>query len=650
MRWCSRVVICAVLAACNTNGPGGDGQSDGGIDMPEDTDTDGTADDDDYDADSGEAPLDLGAADDGATPPEICADAGPEGFDIPTDDTCMTEPAVGVFTPFVEWHKQDWSVSPGSNESVTTPIVVQLTDDNGDFIIDNDDTPDIAYVTYNSEGMLRAIAGDGSAEVLSVPVPSFNRQTGISAADIDADGIVEIIGIGSNGVVMAFEHTGDLKWESVSISSHIVTHDNTAAISDIDGDNIPEIIAGRAILSAAGQLLAAGEHGRGSAGNAGALSFAVDVNDDGDQEVVVGNALYRPDGSAIWHNEEADGFPAVADFDLDTVPEIVVVEGGRVRLQRSTDGVVQWTESIPGGNGGPPTVADFDGDGFPEIGVAGRDSYTVFEGDGTQLWTNVTQDFSSGITGSAVFDFEGDGVADVVYADETRLWVYAGHNGAVKLEFSEHSSGTRIEYPIIADVDGDEQVEIAFVSEQYQSNVRGLTVVGDANGSWQPGRKIWNQHAYYLTNIDDDGTVPAAPTQNWTTYNNFRSGHMGPNDGLAIPGVELFGEACELGCNETGNRIVWIQVGNGGAGELSTEVEVDVFGVDAGGEETLLDTIAFDSGLPAGKVTAGLPVEVDPVAWPEVRARARASETLCNNEPATYELVLTPCPELPPAG
>lgn len=642
----SAAVTCALAVACGSDGTGDSGIDPSGIGGVETGGT-GSVDDDDLDPDNWPE-TGTGVADDGAGPPEVCPDDGPVGFVIPTDPTCMTEPSVGVFTPVVEWTKGQWSEVPGSQESVTTPIVVQLSDDNGDAVIDENDTPDIAYVTYGGTGMLRAMSGDGTREVLSVPVGGFDRTTGIGAADIDGDGIVEILGVNNDKRVIAFEHTGEVKWHSDGLGGHACENENTPAISDVDGDGVPEIVVGRAILDASGMIVAAGEHGRGCHSTAGAFSFAVDVDGVGDQEVVVGNALYRSDGSAVWYNGLSDGFPAIADFDLDGVPEIVVVYAGHVRLQQSTNGVQLWTANIPGGNGGPPTIADFDGDGFPEIGVAGANSYTVFEGDGTQTWTNVTQDLSSGITGSAVFDFEGDGVADVVYADETRLWVYAGNDGSVKLELDQHSSGTRLEYPVIADVDGDDQVEIAFVNEEYQANYRGLTVVGDANGSWQPGRKIWNQHAYHITNVADDGTVPAAPLQNWKQYNNFRSGHTGPNDGLAIPGLELFSEVCELGCGETGLRAVWVQLGNGGAGELSTTVEVDVFGIDENGNEVLIETLVFEPPLSAGAVTDGLRVDVDPQLFDQVRARARAEETVCNDANAELQVAIEPCDEPPP--
>ena len=57
-------------------------------------------------------------------------------------------------------------------------------------------------------------------------------------------------------------------------------------------------------------------------------------------------------------------------------------------------------------------------------------------------------------------------MADAVYADEINLYVYSGADGTVKLKFEDHNSGTRLEQPVITDVDGDGQVEIAFVSEE----------------------------------------------------------------------------------------------------------------------------------------------------------------------------------------
>src|SRR5690606_11727615 len=183
---------------------------------------------------------------------------------------------------------------------------------------------------------------------------------------------------------------------------------------------------------------------------------------------------------------------------------------------------------IPGGTtsniGGPPTIADFDGDGRPEIGVAGGYSYSVYDlarpredtsgitpapaqGQLFVRWTKVTQDRSSNATGSSVFDFQGDGSAEVVYQDECNVWVYSGTDGRTQLQLP-NTTGTIHEYPLVVDVDGDGNSEILVVANDSnaagdcpgQTARRGLYMYGDANDRWVPTRKVWSQHTYHITN------------------------------------------------------------------------------------------------------------------------------------------------------
>jgi hypothetical protein len=148
---------------------------------------------------------------------------------------------------------------------------------------------------------------------------------------------------------------------------------------------------------------------------------------------------------------------------------------------------------IPGLGGGPPTISDFDGDGLAELAVAGADYYTLFDIDcgpaagvrpggtcangpcdqlgvpcpaeGWVAWSRRTQDHSSNITGSSIFDFEADGSAEAVYADECFVRVYNGTSGEVM--FSQYrSSCTWYENPIIADVDGDFRAELVVPSNK----------------------------------------------------------------------------------------------------------------------------------------------------------------------------------------
>jgi hypothetical protein len=572
----------------------------------------------------------------------FCGDDPPSGYVGEFDSECKNEPSVGTFTPVIEWNKAMFMGPPGPH-GASAPIVVQLSDDNEDGKIDDADTPDIVFISYGGDvGALRAVSGDGTKEILNIGGVGLDRNKAIAAADIDGDGVVELITTNTSREVIVFEHTGELKWKSASIQPHVGVYEVAVAISDMNGDGQPELVAGRAILNNQGQLIGAGAHGMGAAPHANgsaSMSFAVDVDGDGQQEVVVGNALYDIKGGQIWFNSQPDGYPAVGDFDLDGAPEIVVVSNGTLRLQSSGDGAVLWSVAIPGGIGGPPTIADFDGDGFPEIGVAGASRYSVFEGDGVVLWTNVTQDASSGITGSSVYDFEGDGIAEVVYADEINLYVYAGNDGATKLKLTEHNSGTRLEYPIIADVDNDGQVEIAFVSEPYNGNYTGLTVVGDMNKSWRPGRKIWNQHAYHITNVNDDGTIPLKAAQNWKSFNNFRSGDISENNGTAAPDLKIITpDSCINECGGQDLANVWIQLGNAGAVALTAGATIQVF-VTKMGVESLDQEVPFDKILAPGEYADAILIQVNTEGVDALRIFAKPKESECKVDPAD-ELIL----------
>jgi hypothetical protein len=540
---------------------------------------------------------------------QVCEEQSFAGSEVALNDACYVEPSVGTFTPVVEYRKNTWSVDPSSTNIMMMPAVASLTDDNGDGLINQDDVPDIIVITYGGNGTLRAVSGDGTAEIFNVSGLPLQGQGAVAVGDIDLDGIVEIVAPTSNGL-MAFEHDGTVKWTSVDIRSHIYGTSDAPAISDMDGDGVPEVICGRAILRNDGTLRGAGAYGKGSTINVGTTSFAVDLDLDGFQEVVTGNALYDAEGNALWYNGQPDGYVAVANFDSDPEGEIIVMQQGEVRLQ-DTDGTVLWRTAAPGGGsyyGGPPTVADFDGDGEPEVGVASRSAYSVIDTNGTLLWSKPTQDSSSGNTGSAVFDFEGDGVAEAVYADETRLWVFNGPDGAVKLESTEHSNATWTEYSVIADVDADGQAEIVVPNT---SGHMGFYVFGDADNSWQEGRRIWNQHAYHITNVNDDGTIPAAPEINWATYNNFRSGDLTAGTGGVYPDLLVdIVDVCTFDCDMDLVR-VWVQVGNRGYAEVTDSVELVLEGETTDGDWIELARESVTGPFPSGMLNDSIAITID---------------------------------------
>jgi hypothetical protein len=74
-------------------------------------------------------------------------------------------------------------------------------------------------------------------------------------------------------------------------------------------------------------------------------------------------------------------------------------------------------------------------------------------------WSQPSQDASRANTGSSIFDFEGDGAAEAIYADECFLRVYEGSTGEV-LYSAFRTSCTWFENPVVGDPDNDQNTEI----------------------------------------------------------------------------------------------------------------------------------------------------------------------------------------------
>jgi len=56
-----------------------------------------------------------------------------------------------------------------------------------------------------------------------------------------------------------------------------------------------------------------------------------------------------------------------------------------------------------------------------------------------------------------------------------------------------------------------------------QNYMHTVDVYEDSMKRWIPTRRIWNQHAYSVTNVREDGTIPPTPIKNWLNLNTFRS-------------------------------------------------------------------------------------------------------------------------------
>jgi len=590
------------------------GDDDAGDDDAGDDDVgdDDSGDDDVGDDDVGDDDVgDDDVGDDDSASSDPCSDS-PAAESIAIDDECRVDYAISQDPNLdIIWQVSSFAESPCHREVMMTPLVVPLTDSDGDGLVGPDDERAVVFTTfcgndYHQDGMVRAVAGNGAAMLWSATESAYRVQpdAALAAGDIDGDGWPEIVGVHEDGRLLAFDHEGNGIWQS---ASNVPDGGERGApfLADLDGDGSIEILFGNQIYDAQGVLVGEGAHGRGA--NASRqdfpTSFAADIDLNGTQEVVVGNALYTREGNSLWFNGEPDGFPAVGNFDSDPEAEIVVVFTGQVRLQDTDGTVIAGPVTLPGtGSGGPPTVADFDGDGLPEIGVASLAFYTMFDSDLSVLWSNPTVDLSSSITGSSAFDFDADGSSEVVYADEHDVWVWHGATGDLVFQGSGHASGTHLEYPVVAQVTGDGAPEIVVASNHLiDPGWNGITVLADSGRTWMPTRSVWNQHAFMPTHVGDDLSIPANPTMPWQLGQGFRQNEVTTTPGVAAADLSL---ELHARCPDGSGELLRLRAANSGsvaAGPFDVVVHDAVSG-------NLLATKSL-TGLSAG--TLGSPFDIE---------------------------------------
>ncbi len=620
-----------------------------------------------------------------------------------TDPECTQLVIAGLFQPSLQC---EWA-GPAAGDPFPDHLQVLGTPVVADLDLDGDPAtvhPSIVFNSYDGldgdsgvattlDGVLRIVDGRTCAPQYSIG-PYTNGCNTPAIGDVDVDGRPDIVLYMNDSALEAYSFDAAAGafvriWEThdaggtrnAATRLHMWTG---PSLADLDGDGRPETLADGTVYDSAGLLVDA------SQGGTSYFSVVADLDVDGVVELATGAGIFGWSGGA-WASEAGGwvtGYVAVADFGtfpddgspdvrvaLDGTAEIAVVHAGQVAVHTVGGRIVLGPIGLPASTGGgPPTVGDFDGDGLAELAAAGSDSYTIFDPDCTGapdpalcgtgrsdgiLWTRPSQDHSSNITGSSIFDFEGDGVAEAVYADECFVRVYDGRTGDVV--YSQYrSSCTWNENPIVADVDGDLNAELVVPSNRncgtspstmggtaydvdalgrildplfpgtrcatgaecgsgtcsaglcrctadadctggsglggfvcatppagtpgtgdtcraaWLGGVNGVRVYEDALDRWAGSRIIWNQHAYAVTHVGEDGTVPAtgAWVQNWTDpdLNNFRQNVQGGLSADHVPDMTSDG-AGGVTCVE-GTATITVMVCNRGTAPVGAWIPV----------------------------------------------------------------------------
>ncbi len=498
---------------------------------------------------------------------ECNIDAACKDFFLGKDAVCQVKP--DSFPPFEM--KLKYRSDPGLANHINRLLVGDVDNDGIPELVTTYRNANIA-ATIAAVNILQAPATGNiltvDRSINTIPdgfQPTFED---IAMADINKDGCAELfiltsVSDGNTYRIIAYDCNGVKIWTNPIVYP---TYPGTMGLADFDGDGAVELYTRTQIFDAhSGTLMGQNNIGGGNAnwGRNSNATIAVDIlSAHAGLELVAGCRIYSvainrpalppaiPPSTSVLNlvSQRPEYFTrtgrttgsgtSVADFNQDGFLDILAVgsDGGydlnttiffwdvqNNGLKKFSDPMGVGDYSTGWKNGaGRINIADIDGDTLMNaVYVSGRYLYALEEGaTNLQLtWRqNVTEE-TSGYTGCTMFDFNADGKSEIVYRDEDYIYIYTTEEDGTVIRSTpvRCSSRTSNEYPIVANMDGDIATEICVVCSTTNTiNGKNLglwdeaevRVYESANEPWVPARKVWNQHGYFVANVNDDLTIP----------------------------------------------------------------------------------------------------------------------------------------------
>lgn len=538
---------------------------------------------------------------------QVCNLAADPGNLISPDEDCGH-----TYTVDEPWDVEvEWTFGDGtelSHHAVHVPLVANLTDTNYDGKINTDDVPNVVLPTWSQDynnGALVVLNGANGELVWQAE--GIHAIGGHTLGDIDADGFTDIVAFNTNKCPILFDRNGNVLWTATECST--VNFPQTT-IADLQGDQSPEVITEHGIYDGkTGSLKVAFHH------DFNAIPYTMpsigDIDLDGEQEVVLGNRVYGPDGTIEWSASFQGHYghwSAILNVDDDPEAEVLMIGDGKMAVyehqgdQKSISETEQTAAS-------PPCAADFDGDGLTEIAWAAQGEFYVYRLDGSQLWKTPILDHT-GLSGCAGYDINGDGAYEIIYADESIFYIMDGATGDYLYTNEDHGSPTAFEYPSIADVDNDGSAEILFSSASAidENPKRSLTVLGHRGDGWARSGSAWPGHDFAVSNVQPDGSLPKEIPLYWLDQNVYRARPIVDTWNMGVDLAVQISDVCYEGCEPESMVQVAIQVTNNGIQDSYQDIPVSLYSVD-GDDFTLLETFHVDA-IPAATQNEGLILEL----------------------------------------
>ncbi len=405
-------------------------------------------------------------------------------------------------------------------QQFTQTIVGTLFDSNNDLRLDDQDRRVIVGSSFRTSGLsgerIHAIDGQTGRSLWTAMDYEANREIVPAIGNLDGDTSNEVAYVDKERYLVVLNSDGTVRWRSQQVVADGNFRHNAVNIVDLENDGTPEILVGPSVFNATGVMLwqfpsAATTH----ADSTTSPPFAIDLDGDGIKEVLYYDNVRDINGNLLWNITHSDSaqvtrstFFAAANFDADDAPEIVVsmtgTRGHRLKLI-DNDGSTLW--SVNTSSAGYPVIADFDRDGLPEIYLNSNKS--MHDTDGSLIWQ--TDGSVSAYQAAHAGDIDGDGQIEILQnlsggygprildgatgAAETTAWISAQAGAA----------------PIFVDLDGDGTGEIVTGSRA------GIFVFESSDGKFAQGSKGLSQiHAdarpeYWLTDNAYRLQAPAAP-------------------------------------------------------------------------------------------------------------------------------------------
>lgn len=318
-----------------------------------------------------------------------------------------------------------WYYDVASDIITSPPIIVDFK---------NDGLPEVLVLTNN--GNVICLNGHSSKLIWNYQLPSSVNwgSTSLAVSDLQNNGKKEIIAADNTGNLFCLKDDGSISWnkkfkekfnsapaigqlsekgeKTILIGSDLSpvicfssrgkelwrvkdkeSSGSSPLICDIDGDNIPEIIAGTGkqltIFNNKGKELWSFKM-RGEVHDA--ISFG-DLDDDKTMEIIVADLLgdvvaLNNMGIALWRtniNKRVRRSATIADIDGDSKPEILVAGYSSILYMFNSDGSLKDKIPLKGAMNASPTVVDFRGNGNLSVVCGASSEIVAFN------WTNQNQ-------------------------------------------------------------------------------------------------------------------------------------------------------------------------------------------------------------------------------------------------------------------